>query len=112
MKTFTSFFYKPAGKHLAIVLVLLSSITFGQITRNQILTNARPYIPYTFTAASANIWSSKYCSDVGNIITPSWVKVGSNQHMAYCWGGFSTLSSYTSGLTANKSPGDDDCTTS
>lgn len=114
MKTFTSFFKRNSGKSLAVVLTLTSTFTIAQtITRNQILVNARPYIPYTFTAASTNIWASKNCSAVGNIITPSWVKVGSNnQHMPYCWGGFSTLPSFTSGLTAGKSAGDDDCTTS
>jgi len=113
MKTITSFLYRNAGKHLAVVLTLTGSFAFGQtITRDQILNNARPYIPYTFTAASANQWASKSCSSVGNIITPSWVKVGSNQHMPYCWGGFSTLTSFTSGLKANKSAGDNDCTTS
>jgi len=113
MKTFTSFFYRNAGKHLVVVLTLTSAFSFAQtITRNQILVNARPYIPYTFTAASANIWASKNCSSVGNIITPGQVKVGSNIHMPYCWGGFSTLASFTSGLTASKSAGDNDCTTS
>lgn len=107
MKTFTSL------KSTLVVLTLSTNMVFAQsVTRNQILTTARTYIPYTFTASAANQWNSKSCSSVGNIITPSWVKVGSNQHMPYCWGGFSTLSSFTSGLTANKSAGDNDCTTS
>src|ERR1700739_384498 len=112
MKTFTSFFNKQTSKHLlASVILLGSSTAFVQITRNQILNNDSPYIPYTFTASSGDIWS-KTCSSVGNVTTPSWVKVGSNQHMPYCWGGFSTLLSFTSGFTANESAGDNDCTTS
>ncbi|MGP8215750.1 MAG: T9SS type A sorting domain-containing protein [Bacteroidia bacterium] len=103
---------KQTAKGLFTALILCwCSSGIGQITRTQILNNARPYIPYIFTASSANIWSNVNCSAVGNILTPSWVAVGSNQHMPYCWGGFSTLSSFTSGLTASKSAGDDDCTT-
>jgi PKD repeat protein len=108
MKSSTSFF----SKHILAGFVLLcTSHAFAQITRPQIMANARPYVFYKFTAGLSNIWSSVNCSGVGNIITPSWVKVGSNQHMPYCWGGFSTLSSFTTGLTNNLSAGDDDCST-
>ena len=108
MKTSTSFLNKQV---LSVLMLLWGSSAFSQITRPQILTNARPYITYKFTASSANIWSNVNCSAVGNVNTPSWVIVGSNQHMTYCWGGFSTLASYTTGLTKGLSAGDDDCTT-
>ena len=81
------------------------------ITRAQIISNAVPYTTYTFTTTASNIKHSVSCSGVGNIITPSWVVVGNNTSMPYCWGGFSTQASFTSGLTHSKSAGDDDCTT-
>ena len=81
------------------------------ITRAQIISNAVPYTTYTFTTTASNIKHSVSCSGVGNIITPSWVVIGNNTSMPYCWGGFSTLASFTSKLTQGKSAGDDDCTT-
>ncbi len=95
-----------------MLFVLCSYRGVGQsISRTQIISNAVPYTTYTFTAASSNIKHGVSCSGVGNIITPSWVTTGSNTSMPYCWGGFSTLASFTTGLTNGKSAGDDDCTT-
>jgi len=92
---------------------LLSYQSFGQITRTQIHFNAIPFTTYTFTTTSSNIHSNTNCSAVGNINTPSWVAVGANKvGMPYCWGGFSSESSFTTGLTKGLSAGDDDCTTS
>src|ERR1035437_766717 len=79
---------------------------FGQITRSQIFANADPYTTYTFTTTTNNIKNNVSCSGVGNIITPSWVAVGNNTSMPYCWGGFSTRASFTSGITAGKLAGD------
>jgi hypothetical protein len=93
------------------VITLFATQSSGQITRTQIMNNAVPFTSYTFTAGSSNIWS-KSCSAVGNVTTPSWVKVGANTSMAYCWGGFSTQASFTTGLTHGLSAGDNDCTTS
>jgi len=96
-----------------IILISVSFSGIGQsITRTQIIKNALPYTTYEFTATSGNIWNSVNCSAVGNIITPSWVTVGTNFSVPYCWGGFSSLASFTTGIGANKSAGDDDCTTS
>src|SRR5581483_8373984 len=69
---------------------------------------------YTFTTSSSNITSGTNCSSAGgNVVTPSWVKVGANKvGMPYCWGGFSSLSSFTSSLLNGKSAGDNDCSTS
>jgi hypothetical protein len=94
---------------LFLLFVCFVSVN-GQITRAQIINNAVPFTTYTFNATSGNIWS-KSCSSVGNVKTPSWVTVGSNTSMAYCWGGFSTPASFTAGLTHGLSAGDDDCTT-
>lgn len=97
-------------------IIILSSVycsSFGQtITRTQIIKNALPYTTYVFTASSSNIWSSVNCSSIGNIITPSWVAIGTNTSIPYCWGGFSSLASFATGLSSAKSAGDDDCTTS
>ncbi|HTA61650.1 MAG TPA: hypothetical protein VK835_04315, partial [Bacteroidia bacterium] len=94
--------------------LLFSCAMFAQtITRTQIHYNAKPFTTYTFTASSANVQSNVNCPSAGgNVNTPSWVTVGAHTvGMAYCWGGFSSLSSFTSGLLTGKSAGDDDCTT-
>ncbi|MHB8402181.1 MAG: T9SS type A sorting domain-containing protein [Bacteroidia bacterium] len=99
---------------LLISISLTSHFSFAQsITRTQIHNKARPFTTYTFTASSSNIYNNVNCSAVGNISTPSWVAVGNNTvGMPYCWGGFSSLSSFTSSLLGGKSAGDNDCTTS
>jgi hypothetical protein len=98
-----------------IVFVLCSvSSTAQTITRAQIHNNADPFTKYSFTATSANIQSSVNCPSAGGAVnTPSWVVVGHNAPgMAYCWGGFSSLASFTTGLTNGRSAGDNDCSTS
>jgi hypothetical protein len=99
---------------LSLLFIVLSGtyLCFGQITRNQIIKNALPYTTFVFTATSSNIWNSVNCSSVGNIITPSWIAMGTNVSVPYCWGGFSSLASFTTGLNNAKSAGDNDCTTS
>ena len=95
-----------------LLLVIISGASIGQtITRTQILKNALPYTTYEFTATTNNIWSGTNCSALSiTVTTPSWVATGTNFSVPYCWGGFSTLSSFTTGIGANKSAGDDDCT--
>ncbi|MFI5149661.1 MAG: T9SS type A sorting domain-containing protein [Bacteroidia bacterium] len=97
-----------------LIPLLCSGLVHAQtISRGQIHSNAMPFTTYSFTASSANIQSGSSCPSAGgNVTTPSWVVVGHNAPgMAYCWGGFSSLSSFTSGLTSGKSAGDNDCTT-
>ncbi len=99
---------------MVLVIVLCSALLPAQsITRTQIHYNAIPFTTYSFTATSSNIQSNSSCPSAGgNVTTPSWVVVGHNAPgMAYCWGGFSSLSSFTTGLTNGKSAGDNDCTT-
>ena len=100
---------------LSCAFVALCTCTlFAQtITRTQIHYNAIPFTTYTFTASSANVQSNVNCPSAGgNVNTPSWVTAGPHTvGMAYCWGGFSSLNSFTSGLVNGKSAGDDDCTT-
>ncbi|HTA82882.1 MAG TPA: T9SS type A sorting domain-containing protein [Bacteroidia bacterium] len=95
------------------VLLLCAYSGFGQITRTQIHLNAIPFTTYTFTTTSANITTGTNCSTAGgNVVTPSWVTVGANKvGMPYCWGGFSSLTSFTNALLTGKSAGDDDCST-
>ncbi len=104
--------YKNKFLHQMLLMVICSSSLFGQITRTQIMTNADPYINYDWTATSGNIWNNINCSSVGNITTPSWVKVGSNTAMPYCWGGWSSLTSFAKGVSNGESAGDNDCSTS
>jgi hypothetical protein len=116
MKQFQSALKKQNIKSLFVIafIVLYSCVALSQtITRTQIHYNAIPFTTYTFTASSANIQNNTSCPSAGGgVTTPTWVTVGPNTvGMAYCWGGFSSESSFTSGLTAGKSAGDDDCTT-
>ncbi len=99
---------------LALMLTLFSYVALAQtITRTQIHYNAIPFTTYTFTASSSNIHNNTSCPSAGGgVTTPTWVTVGNHTvGMPYCWGGFSSESSFTSGLVAGKSAGDDDCTT-
>lgn len=113
------FFYSTSKKIRNTLLpvamfILCYNATLAQtITRTQIHNNARPFTTYTFTASSSNIQSSTSCPSAGGgVTTPTWVVVGPNTvGMAYCWGGFSSLASFTSGLLGGKSAGDDDCST-
>jgi hypothetical protein len=98
---------------LLFFVMCTASVSAQTITRAQIHNNAVPFTTYSFTATSANIQSNVNCSSAGgNVNTPTWVVVGHNSPgMAYCWGGFSSLTSFTAGLTNGRSAGDDDCTT-
>jgi hypothetical protein len=114
MKYFDLTTQKYRKSLFGFVCIMFCCTAFAQtITRKQIHYNAIPFTTYTFTASSANIQSNVNCpSAAGNVTTPSWVTVGAHTvGMPYCWGGFSTLNSFTSGLLNSKSAGDNDCTT-
>jgi hypothetical protein len=117
MNIFRSFHSKQQGLcsffSLVVFVICTVSATAQTITRAQIHNNADPFTKYSFTATSANIQSSSNCPSAGGAVnTPSWVVVGHNAPgMAYCWGGFSSLTSFTTGLTNGKSAGDNDCST-
>jgi hypothetical protein len=97
---------------VALFMVFECSVSSQTITRAQIHNNAVPFTTYSFTASSGNLKTNVNCSSVGNVNTPSWVVAGHNGvGMPYCWGGFSSLTSFTAGLTNGKSAGDNDCTT-
>ncbi|HEX7415209.1 MAG TPA: T9SS type A sorting domain-containing protein [Bacteroidia bacterium] len=117
MKQFRLALKKEQGVKPLLTLALIALCYFTTIaqtiTRTQIHNNARPFTTYTFTASSSNIHNNVNCPSAGGgVTTPSWVSVGPNTvGMPYCWGGFSSLSSFTSSLLGGKSAGDKDCST-
>jgi len=103
-------------KILSFLILILSGLfvsasipVFAQISRTQIINNAIPYTTATWTATSANIWNSVSCGGK-TIRTPSWVKVGTNTGMPYCWGGWTTTGNMQGYLNAGKSAGDNNTT--
>jgi len=96
---------------LCILFLSVSFSCFSQITRTQIINNAVPYTTFTWTATSSNIWNGVSCSGK-TVQTPSWVKIGSNTGMPYCWGGWTSTSSIQGYLNSGKSAGDSNTATS
>ena len=77
------------------------------ITRSQIISNATPYESATWTATSQNISSGIIQLPDGSYIrTPSWVAAGSLQKVPYKWGGWTSLSTFLSQISAGKYAGD------
>lgn len=96
---------------LQILLSILGSYSMvGQVTRTQIMDNAIPYTTQTWTATSANIWNGVSCGGK-TIQTPSWVKIGLNTAMPYCWGGWTTTTSMQAYLNYGRSAGDNNTAT-
>src|SRR5436190_1351353 len=102
---------------MAKVVIILCGIlfrlnTYSQITRTQIMSNAATYTAtsYSWSASSSNIKSKSYCGSK-YVTSPSWVKVGTNYGMPYCWGGMSTISQHNSAMSNSKSAGDNNCAT-
>jgi hypothetical protein len=94
-----------------LLLSLELSTSKAQITRTQIISNAVPYTLFSWTAYPGNVLSGGYyCSSVGRYIYAAtcWVKTGSNNAMPYCWGGWSTISQFTSAMdvSSNTQAGD------
>ncbi len=111
--TFKNQGIKPLFTLAFVVFLSCVGIAQSTITRTQIHYNAIPFTTYTFTASTSNIQNNTSCPSAGGgVTTPSWVTIGNHTvGMPYCWGGFSSEASFTSGLVAGKSAGDDDCTT-
>ncbi len=77
------------------------------ITRSQILDNAVPYEALVWTATSSNISGGIIQLPDGSYIrTPSWVVAGSLQKVPYKWGGWTSLTTFTSQVSAGKYAGD------
>ena len=96
---------------LLIFLITGLQLSFGQISRDQVISNAQTYMFHQWTATSSNIKSGTSCGGK-TIQTPSWVKVGINTAMPYCWGGWTTTASIQGYLNSGKSAGDNNTATS
>jgi hypothetical protein len=85
---------------------VLKEAQLTPISRQQIIQNAEPYVPYRWYCHASNIWDS-YCGGV-HVKTPGWVKVGYNISVPYMWGGFSSLMQFDQGIADGVSAGDCD----
>ncbi|MBU0766054.1 MAG: T9SS type A sorting domain-containing protein [Bacteroidetes bacterium] len=74
------------------------------IYRDQIIANAEPYDTHVWTCGPENILDYD-CGGV-HVTTPSWVQVGTNVSLPYCWGGWTNLSQFDQGLLDGVSAGD------
>ena len=96
---------------MLFIILLCTNSLYSQVTRKQVISAAEAYVNYSWTADSINIWKNVDCSSLGNILTPAWVTVGAKTAIPYCWGGWSSIQSFATGITNGKSAGDNDCTT-
>ncbi len=78
--------------------------TNATITRSQIIANGEPYATYSWYCNANNI-KDYDCGGV-HVTTPSWVTVGNNTSIPYCWGGFSSLPQFDTGISNGVSAGD------
>ncbi len=95
-------------KPFSYLLILCGFIyvnTQAQISRSQIIANAEPYQTLQWTASSANIWNNVQCGGK-NILSPTWLSMGTNYSMPYCWGGNSSTSGFLTGISNGRSAGD------
>ncbi len=76
------------------------------MTRSEVLVIADSYVQHSFSVSSCNV-GTRSCSG-GSATTPSWVTTGTQSHVPYKWGGFSSLSEFDSGLSSCKLAGDKD----
>lgn len=73
--------------------------------REDILQRAYKYSTHIWTATSNNIWYPILCGGK-TVETPSWVVLGINTSVPYCWGGYMSTAEFDTGVTAYKSAGD------
>ena len=96
---------------LTVLINFIPYFVIAQITRTQIMNNAIPYTTFTWTATNSNIWYAVGCGGK-TVQTPSWVKIGSNTGMPYCWGGWTATTNIQGLLNSGKSAGDINTNTS
>lgn len=102
----TSLNYNTMKKCLLLMGILTPFLLNAQINSSTVIATADSYKNLVWTSNSSNDWNNVNCG--GKIVnTPDWVSVGANTSMPYCWGGNSTISMFNSGLSLNKSAGDD-----
>lgn len=93
------------------MIFIMGNVCYSQISRAQMISNAQPYTTYSWTATSSNIWNGVTCGGK-TIQTPSWVQIGTNTAMPYCWGGWTSTATIQGYLNSGKSAGDDNTATS
>ncbi|OFY97595.1 MAG: hypothetical protein A2309_14645 [Bacteroidetes bacterium RIFOXYB2_FULL_35_7] len=74
------------------------------ITRAEIIAYAEPYETHVWTCSASNI--KDYLCNGKQVLTPSWVTVGTHHALPYMWGGWSNLTQFNQGLLNNVSAGD------
>ena len=80
-------------------------------SRTQALHLAESYVLYKYTCTAANLAPTPVvAADTDTVQTPPRLIVGSNAKVPYKWGGFNTLSGFTSGLAKGRYAGDVNCT--
>lgn len=77
------------------------------ISRSRVIENAEPFEELIWTASSSNISNGiVQTGDGSSIRTPDWVTVGEKQKVPYKWGGWTSIDTFTAGVTAGKYTGD------
>lgn len=95
---------KTTRYSLLFLFSLFSSFLFCQIPVEDKLNNADSYVDHTWSATDVNI---KKVSCGGKTVAPApWVVKGENESIPYCWGGYSTLSQFDTGIKNGKVAGD------
>lgn len=81
------------------------------VTRDESLIIADTYYRFEWTCQPVNKSNGLVLAADGKYIrTPDWIVVGNNKQMPYQWGGFSTPTGFTSGVSGGKYAGDNNCT--
>jgi len=76
-------------------------------SRQTALRLGESYALYNYNCKSNNLAPTDVKGPDGDMVrTPAWLIVGENAKVPYMWGGFSTLSQFTSGLQNGKYAGD------
>jgi hypothetical protein len=76
-------------------------------SRTQALHTAETYVLYKYTCTAANLSPNPVVAADGDTVkTPPRLIVGSNAKIPYKWGGFNTLSGFSSGLAKGRYAGD------
>jgi hypothetical protein len=89
---------------------VLIKIPAATASRTQALHLAESYVLYKYTCTSANLAPTPIvAADTDTVQTPPRLIVGCNAKVPYKWGGFNTLSGFSSGLAKGRYAGDIDC---
>ncbi len=83
----------------------------ASVTRAEALSTANSYIVCEWTGSSSNSTDGLEIINGDSVRTPSsnngyWWTIGSNEKLTYKWGGFTSLSTFESGISSGKKAGD------